>query len=63
MFTAAPWLVRILLGGGFESSINVLRLMSILTAIIAANVVLGIQWLLPLRLEKEYTGITLFPVW
>ena len=60
MFTAAPWLVRILLGRGFESSINVLRLMSVLPAIIAANVVLGIQWLLPLRLEKEYTGITLF---
>ena len=42
MFTVAPWLVRILFGSGFESSINVRRLYTtVFPAIIAVNVAWG----------------------
>jgi PST family polysaccharide transporter len=51
--------VRLLLGKGFSNSIPVLRLLSILPALIAVSNVLGIQWMLPLRLDKEFNTIIL----
>jgi PST family polysaccharide transporter len=59
LFGAAPWLVRALLGRGFENSIPVLRLFSVLPPLIAGSNVLGIQWMLPLRLDKEFNMIIL----
>jgi len=59
LFVTAPWLVRLLLGKGFSNSIPVLRLLSILPALIAVSNVLGIQWMLPLRLDKEFNTIIL----
>ncbi len=57
LFASAPWLVRLLLGRGFENSIPVLRLFSLLPALIAGSNVLGIQWMFSLRLDKEVNVI------
>jgi PST family polysaccharide transporter len=59
LLSAAPWLVRVILGRGFENSIPILRLFSLLPAMIAGSNVLGIQWMLPLRLDKEFNAIIL----
>jgi PST family polysaccharide transporter len=59
LFAGAPWLVRLLLGKGFENNIPVLRLFSFLPPLIAGSNVLGIQWMLPLRLDKEFNLIIL----
>lgn len=54
---AAPALVRLLLGAGFAASIPVLRLLALLPPLIAGSNVLGIQWMLPLRLDREFNVI------
>lgn len=56
-FLAAPLLVRLLLGAGFGASIPVLRLLALLPPLIAGSNVLGIQWMLPLRLDREFNVI------
>jgi PST family polysaccharide transporter len=43
----APQLVRGILGAGYEPSISVLRVLSLLLPLRAATSVLGMQWLLP----------------
>ncbi len=44
---AAPLLVRILLGPGYEPAVAVLRTMSPLPALVAVNTVLGFYWAVP----------------
>jgi PST family polysaccharide transporter len=52
-FLAAPLEVKILLGPEFSPAIPVLRVMGVLLPAVALNNVLGIQWMLPLRMDKE----------
>jgi PST family polysaccharide transporter len=52
-FFAAPLEVRVLLGPEFSPAIPVLRVMGVLLPAVALNNVLGIQWMLPLRMDKE----------
>ena len=59
LFVAAPLLVRLALGVGFEPAVPVLRVMSALPPLIALSNVLGAQWMLALRLEKELNWIIL----
>lgn len=59
LFVGAPVLVHALLGRGFESSIPVLRLLSLLPPLIAGSNVLGIQWMLPLRMDRDFNTIIL----
>jgi PST family polysaccharide transporter len=49
----------VLLGKGFDNSVPVLRLLSLLAPLVAGSIVLGIQWMLPLRLDKEFNVIML----
>ena len=56
---AHPLLVKLLLGPGFDQSVPVLRLMAVLPPFIAASNLLGIQWMLPLRMDHEFNGIIL----
>ena len=51
-FVAAPILVRVLLGDGYGAAIAVLRLLSALPVLIAANTVLGLYWALPFGHER-----------
>jgi PST family polysaccharide transporter len=57
LLVGAPVLVRMLLGPRFEHAVPVLRLLSLLPPVIAASNVLGIQWMLPLRLDKQFNWI------
>lgn len=54
---AAPVLVRLLLGTGYESAIPVLRVLAMLLPIIAVGTVLGIQWALPMGLDRPFYRI------
>ena len=53
----APMMVRLLLGPGYEASVPVLRAMSLLVPMIALSNVLGIQWMLPMGLDKLFNTI------
>ena len=54
---AAPLLIRVLLGPGYEQSVPVLRILALLLPAIAASTVLGIQWMLPLGMDGAYNVI------
>ena len=58
-FMLAPLLVRFLLGQGFEPAIPVLRVLALLTPLSALSNVLGIQWMLPLGLDRPFNVIIL----
>jgi PST family polysaccharide transporter len=59
VFVTAPLLVRIILGQGFAEAIPVLRVLSLLLPIVGVNTALGVQWMLPLGLERNLNAITL----
>jgi polysaccharide transporter, PST family len=59
VFVTAPLLVRIILGEGFEGAIPPLRILSLLLPIVGLNTALGVQWMLPLGLERSLNAITL----
>lgn len=54
---AAPLLIRVLLGPAYEPAIPVLRVLAILIPVIALSNVLGIQWMLPLGLDRIFNAI------
>jgi PST family polysaccharide transporter len=53
LLSAAPILVRILLGSQFSASVPVVRLLAVLPPVIALSNALAIQWMLPLKLESD----------
>jgi PST family polysaccharide transporter len=53
----APVLVRLLLGAGYESVIPVLRVLAMLLPLIAVGTVLGVQWALPMGLDRPFYRI------
>ena len=57
LFACAPWLVRALLGPGFERSVPLVRLFASLPPLVAGSNLLGIQWMLPLRLDRQFNCI------
>jgi PST family polysaccharide transporter len=59
LFFAAPLIVRLALGPGFEPAARVLRVMAVLPPMIALSNLLGAQWMLALRLDKELNYIIL----
>lgn len=59
LFAGAPFLVRLLLGHGFELSVPVLRVLAVLPPMLAASNLFGIQWMLPLRMDREFNRITI----
>jgi len=56
-FVLAPLAVRILLGSQYEPAVPVLRILALLPPLIAVSNVLGIQWMLPLRLDRAFNSI------
>ena len=58
-FLAAPVLVRLLLGPGFEPAAAVLRVLALVPPLAAISNVLGIQWMLPLGLDRPFTRIVI----
>lgn len=59
VFLCAGPLARIVLGPGYEGGARLLRVMAVLPPLVAASNVLGIQWMLPLRMDREFTAIVL----
>ena len=57
VYVSAPLLVRILLGEGYETSVPVVRVLALLLPLIAISNVLGIQWMLPLGLDRPFNAI------
>jgi polysaccharide transporter, PST family len=51
--------VRIILGASFAEAVPVLRILSLLLPIVGVNIALGVQWMLPLGLERDLNAITL----
>lgn len=58
-FVFAPLLVPRILGEGYEPAIGVLRVLALLPPLIALSNVLGIQWMLPLGLDRPFNAIIL----
>lgn len=54
----SPFIVSVLLGRGFEPVVPVLRIFGLMLLLEAASIALGIQWMLPLKLDRQYTAIT-----
>lgn len=57
VWLGAPLLVRVLLGEGYEPAVPVLRILALLVPLIALSNVLGIQWMLPLGLDRPFNAI------
>jgi len=55
----APWLVHVFLGRALTPSITVVRVLSLLLPLVAVNLALGVQWVLPLGLDKPFTLVVL----
>jgi PST family polysaccharide transporter len=53
----APLLVRLILGAGYEPAVPILRILAALPMLIALSNVLGIQWMLPLGLDRVFNLI------
>lgn len=51
---AAPLLVRVLLGPGYEPVVPVLRVLAVMLPVVAVGTVLGIQWALPLGRDRMF---------
>src|SRR5437867_11500652 len=52
VFFGAPFLVRVVLGPGFEPAVVVLRILACLPPLIVASNVLAVQWMLALGLDR-----------
>ena len=57
VFFLAPLLVRIVLGGEFAAAVPILRILALLPPLIALSNVFGIQWMLPLGLDRAFNTI------
>lgn len=57
LWFAAPLLIRVALGPGFERSIPVLRVLSVVPPLMAVSTVVGVQWMLPLKMDRQFTTI------
>ena len=56
----APLMVHLLLGPQFARSIPVLRILAFLCPAMATAFVLGVQWMVPLRMDWSYLRIIIF---
>lgn len=54
---AAPWVVELVLGPEFKESVAVLRIMAFIPFIVSVSLVLGIQWMVPLGMDRVFSRI------
>lgn len=57
IFWFAPELVHLLLGRSFDRAVPLLRILAILAPVIGVNNVLGMQWMLPLDLDRPFSRV------
>lgn len=53
LYLLAPFIIRILLGPGFESSVHVLRILAVLVPILCVSKTLVMQWMIPLGMDRS----------
>jgi PST family polysaccharide transporter len=53
----APTVIGLFLGRNFADSVAVLRIMVLLLPIVGASNMLGLQWMLPLRMDRQFSTI------
>jgi PST family polysaccharide transporter len=58
-FFLSPLIVRVVLGPGFQPAVPVLRVLAGLVPAYALSIALGIQWMLPLGLDRSFNRIIL----
>jgi PST family polysaccharide transporter len=56
---SAPLVVRILFGSGYEPVVPVLRILGLALPSVTCSIVLGVQCMLPLGMDKEFNLITI----
>jgi polysaccharide transporter, PST family len=59
VFFLAPLLVRVILGPGYDHAVPVLQILALLPPLIALSNVFGIQWMLPLGMDRPFNTIIL----
>lgn len=59
IFLLAPLLVRTMLGEQFDPAVSVLRVLALLLPLVVLSNALGLNWMLPLRLEPLFNRIIL----
>jgi PST family polysaccharide transporter len=59
VFLLAPVLVRMILGIGFEPAVPILRALALLVPLVAFGNVFGIQWMLPMGMDRAFNTIIL----
>jgi polysaccharide transporter, PST family len=57
VFLGAPLIVRLALGPGYERVVPVMRILSVLIPAVTVSNVLGIQWMLPLGMDRVFNYI------
>lgn len=76
VFFLAPQLVRVILGTGYAPAVPVLRILALLPPLIGLSNLFGVQWMLPLGMDRQFNwivlgaaslnlgiAITLAPIW
>jgi O-antigen/teichoic acid export membrane protein len=58
LFAAAPWITLLLLGPEFSEAPRILRLFSLLPLLVGITNALGVQWMIPAGLTRQYNLIT-----
>jgi len=59
VFLLAPVIVHMILGSHFGQAVPVLRILALLVPLVALGNVLGIQWMLPLGMDRAFNKIIL----
>jgi PST family polysaccharide transporter len=59
LFAFAPLIVRWMLGPAFSPAVPVLRTLSFIIPLVAAGNLLGIQWMLPIGLDRQFSAIVI----
>lgn len=59
LYLGAPAIVALLFGPGYEPVVPVIRVLSVLPPLLALGTVLGVQWVLPLGMERVYNRFVL----
>lgn len=54
---AAPLIVDVVLGPGYDGAVDVLRILALLVPLIAISDVLGVQWMIPLGMDRPFTAV------
>ena len=58
LIVAAPLVVRILFGPGYQPAIAVMRVASLTIPLVAVSNILGLQWMLPFGMDREFNRIS-----